>query len=365
MSRVKEIRNHIHSNPEPSNHEEKTAAYLAGELKKAGYDVLTGISGHGVVGTIKGKEAGPVLALRGDMDALLHVVGGKETAVHSCGHDANCAMVLSMAEEIAKTGIKRGTLKIIFQPAEENLTGAVGMLEAGVADDIDYMMGIHLRPVQEAKLGQATAALYHGASTMYRASIHGKVSHGARPHLGVNAIDAAMLVVNAINTIKENPGEAWSAKTTIFNSNGVVTNAVPDRVDLAFDIRSAGNDIMDSLVKKVTNIVETAPQAIGATGKVESIGGVPGSEYDQEMIDLVGEAIINVMGKDALIPPIITPGGDDFHFYKRHKPSIKAGFVGLGADLTPGLHDPAMKFNDDALPNGVKILVYAVNKILN
>jgi amidohydrolase len=292
-------------------------------------------------------------------------VDGKEVCVHSCGHDAHAAMALALAEETAKAGIKRGTLKIFFQPAEETLMGARGMIESGLTADLDYMFGIHLRPAQEAKAGQATAALWHGSSYKLEASVAGKTAHGARPHLGVNAIDAAVLVVNAANCLWENPVDGWSAKVTKFNSNSLITNAVPDGVELVFDLRAQKNDIMESLLQKLSAIVTNVPAGLGAVGTVNKTDGVPAAEYDAEAIVLLEKAIVATLGQDGLLPPIISPGADDFHFYKKAKPALKAGFVGLGADLTPGLHDPRMTFNEDVLPDGVKILKHAVDSLLN
>ncbi|MDR1649068.1 MAG: amidohydrolase [Synergistaceae bacterium] len=363
--RVKEVRDYLHASPEASGQEEKTAAYLAEELRKAGYEVrkvTTG--GHGVVGILKGAEPGSVVGVRGDIDALRHVVDGKEVCVHSCGHDAHAAMALALAEETAKAGIKRGTLKVFFQPAEETLMGARGMIEAGLTADLDYMFGIHLRPIQEAKAGQATAALWHGASYKMEASISGRTAHGARPHLGVNAIDAAVLVVNALNCIWENPVEGWSAKVTKFNSNSLISNAVPDGVDLVFDLRAQKNAVMESMLQKIGGIVTSVPAGLGAVGTVKNTDGVPAAEYDDEAIALLEEAIVATLGQDGLLPPIVTPGADDFHFYKKAKPSIKAAFIGLGANLAPGLHDPSMTFDENVLPGGVNILKHAVNRLL-
>ena len=365
-SRVIEIRNHLHQNPEPSECEEKTAAYLAAALKAAGFEVQEHVAGHGVIGLLKGKEKGPVMAVRGDMDALCHVdKDGKEIVVHSCGHDANCAMVLTAAEETAKKGIKRGALKILFQPAEENLVGARAMIKAGAVKDVDYLFGIHLRPIQEIRKGFATAELRHGSSSMIQISVRGQVCHGARPHLGVNAIDAALLISSAVNTIQEDPSQAWSAKTTMFNSNGKVINAVPDKVEMALDARAQFNPMMSRLLERIKTIVEYAPKAIGAEGTVDSIETVYAAEYDEEAISLLRTAIKDVMGEQALAPAILTPGGDDFHFYKHAHPSIKAGFLGLGADCTPGLHNPAMTFDESVLKDGVKLLEHVVDSLLN
>ena len=365
-NRVKEIFTHLNSIPEPSGQEEKTSAYLASALLKAGFAVKRNLNGgFGLTGTLIGGSDGPVVGVRADMDALTHVVDDKTICVHSCGHDAHCAMVLTMAEKLAILNIKRGSLKIIFQPAEETLKGAKDIIASGEIDDLDYLFGIHLRPLQEAKAGQATPALRHGSSYIAKINIAGRTAHGARPHLGINAIDAAVLLINAISAVKENPVIPWSVKPTMFNSNSVVFNAIPDGARLAFDIRAQDNQTMQNLLQKTTQIIQTVPQTLGATGVLEAMDGCPAAEYDQESINLYAEAITNIMGASALLLPITTPGAEDFHFYKQAKPSIKAGYLGLGANLVPGLHDPSMKFDQDSLINGVKILEYVVNKLLN
>lgn len=365
MSEIIKLRKKLHAMAEPSGCEQKTSAFLAKELKKLGFKVSEHIAGYGVVGVLEGEERGSCLALRADMDALRHNIEGKELFIHSCGHDANCAIVLSVAKYFSEKGLKKGSLKIIFQPAEENLEGALGMARAGVVDEVDFLLGSHLRPKAEAKLGKACAALMHGSSIIFKAAIHGKTAHGARPHQGINTIDAACLVVNAINSIKEDPNFAFSCKTTQFFSNTSATNAIPDRVDLCIDARAQNNEIAYSLLKKIENIIINSPKAIGASGEVLSIGMVPAAEYDEELSKILASSIKEVLGDEGLIAPIITPGGDDFHFYKKHKPSLKVGFIGLGANLLPGLHIPNMSFDERALEYGVDILKKAIQKILS
>lgn len=357
----------LHAMPEVGFSEVKTAAYLADALKAAGYKVTTGIGGTGVVGVLDGGQPGKTVMVRADMDALIHPIDGKDTAVHSCGHDSHCAMVLTMAEEIA-TAVKSGTkfpgrLKIMFQPAEEKLTGALSMIEAGVLDDVDIALGVHLRPIQEAKMGQATPALYHGASYIVEAAVVGTTAHGARPHLGVNAIDAAAAVVNAVNAIHMNPVVPWTAKTTKLQAGGATLNAIPDRVDMAFDIRAQDNGVMEDLIKKVKSAIEAGAATVGAKATVTVKGGVPAAEYDLKLVDLTRKAIAKVLGEKAVLDPIVTPGGEDFHFFAVKKPGLRAGYFGLGCDLTPGLHNPEMKFNPAALPDGVAILQQLLKEI--
>jgi amidohydrolase len=253
-------------------------------------------------------------------------------------------------------------LKILFQPAEEKLTGALSLIEAGALNGVDMVFGLHLRPIQEARTGQATPALYHGASYIVEATIEGIPAHGARPHLGINAIDAAAAVVNAVNAIRINPVVPCTVKTTKLQAGGATLNAIPDLAEMAFDLRAQQNDVMDELLAKVAKAVEIAAASVGAKGTAKVIGGVPAAEYNQEMVDIAHDAILSVLGPVGVLDPIVSPGGEDFHFFVKKYPNLKAGYIGLGCDLTPGLHHPAMSFDLSALPNGVKIMVEMVNQ---
>ncbi|MDR7866145.1 MAG: amidohydrolase [Sporomusaceae bacterium] len=360
--RVREIYETLHAIPEVGFSEHKTAAFLADGLRKAGYSVRTGIGGTGVIGELTGD--GPVVGLRADMDALVHTVDGVEKCIHSCGHDAHSAMVLTAAEALAASRPAKGRIKIVFQPAEEKLDGAVSMIESGALNDLNYLLGIHLRPVQEAKAGQATPALYHGASYIAEAVVTGAPAHGARPHLGVNAIDAAAAAVGAVNAIHLNPVEPWSVKTTKFQAGGPTLNAIPDKAELAFDLRAQKNAVMDELLAKLPKAVENAAAAVGATAAVAVKGGVPAAEYDQGLVAVARDAIAAVLGPAGLLEPIVTPGGEDFHYFVKKIPGLKPAYVGLGCNLTPGLHHPAMTFDVAALPAGVRIMLAMVKRIL-
>lgn len=362
--RVKEIWSKLHTMPEIGFAEFKTSAFLADALKKAGYKTQTGIGGTGVVGLLDSGQPGSTLAIRADMDALAHMVDGKECAIHSCGHDAHSAMVLTVAEHLAARGIRRGRVKIIFQPAEEKLFGALRVIEAGVIDDVDILLGIHLRPGQEAKSGQAVPALYHASSYIVEADIHGLAAHGARPHLGVNVIDAAAAVINAINAIHLDPTVPHSVKTTKMQAGGAALNAIPDKAQMAFDLRCQQNSLMDELIQKVKCAIEAGAASVGAKAVVTVTGGVPAAEYDSGITELAKEAITACLGADGLLEPVLTPGGEDFHFYIKHKSSLKTGYIGLGCDLTPGLHHPAMQFDQNSLINGVNILLYMTDKLI-
>jgi amidohydrolase len=361
---IEEIYQILHGMPEVAFEEYKTALFLAGRLEAAGFEVETGLGGTGVVGVMRGEKHGPVVALKADMDALLHVVDGREVAVHSCGHDGHCAIVLAVAETMAARKLAYGDLKIIFQPAEEPGTGALRLIDAGVADDIEVLLGIHLRPMQEAKLGQATSAVLHGAHHILEAKLIGKTAHGARPHLGINAIEAAVMAVNAVLAIHMNPVIPASIKVTKLHGGGASLNSIPDLVEMAFDLRSQENALMKELVQKARCSIETAASMMGATAVLDLDLGVPAAEYSDEIVELARKAIQKTLGAQGLIAAITTPGGDDFHFYKQKKPNIKTGFIGLGCDLQQGLHHPEMSFNRNALRDGYNILLHMMENLL-
>jgi len=362
--KVMEVYSVLHEIPEVAFKEHKTSAFLADQLKSAGFSVRIGVGQTGVTGMLDSGKPGLVVALRADMDALAHTVSGKDVAVHSCGHDAHSAMVMTAAAEIARRGLNEGALKVLFQPAEEVLTGASSMISDGAVDDVDVLIGMHLRPIQEAKKGEATPALYHGASVILEGSIKGKAAHGARPHIGVNVIDAAAAAVNAVNAIHMNPTVPCSVKVTRLQAGGSSLNVIPDSAYLAIDLRSQDNRLMEELIQKVNQAVAAGASTVGAAALVTVKGGVPAAEYSTEVIEVAKQAIIDVLGQNALLDPIITPGGEDFHNFVKHKPSLKVGYVGLGCDLTPGLHNPSMNFDKAAMVDGVKILLHMVNRLI-
>lgn len=358
---VEKIYKQLHAIPEKALCEFKTSEFIASELKKMGYDTKENFSHTAVIAVMDSGNEGPVLAVRADMDALEFEIDGNKITNHACGHDANSSMVLAAAKVVAEKGIIRGKILFVFQPAEEILKGAIAVCESGMVDDVEEMIGIHLRPIQETCLGEATPALCHGASKMISAKIRGIVAHGARPHLGVNAVDAAVLAVNAVNALRGNPSIAHSVKVTNIRTEGTAHNIIPDVVHIKLDLRAQTNELMDTLVEGVKNAILTSVKSIGAEAEITYCDGVVAAEYDDNMISIAKEAITEVLGKS--LEPIITPGGEDFHFYTQRL-GIKTCYIGLGADLKPGLHDPEMTFDLNALEYGEKILSKIVHKRL-
>ncbi len=364
---ILKVYNDLHAIPELAMQEYKTSAYLSDYLNKNGFEVKSGIAGTGLTATLHGAEPGPVLAVRADMDALNHIIDGKKVAMHSCGHDAHSTMGLFtgiVSKEL--NVVKRGTLKLIFQPSEEQemTSGARAMAKAGVIDDVDMCVGIHLRPIEEAKLGEAISALRHGALTIIVATIHGETAHSGRPHMGKNPIDAMAAIINAVNAIWIDPTIPASAKLIAINAGDARTTSIPGTGQLAVDLRANTNEAMSLLIEKVRDAILTGASTVGCSAEVTIVPGLPAAVYDDSMIQIASQSIIEVLGENGLLGERTTTGSEDFHEFTKAKPSLKTTYLGLGCNLTPGLHNPEMSFNKDAMLNGVNILVNMIHKVL-
>lgn len=350
---------YLHANPELSWEEIETTEYIKGKLEEAGCKIsvfgdCTGVTGD--IGNFSGDA--PIIAIRADMDALYQEVQGELRANHSCGHDAHMTMVLGTLWEIKEHPeiLEKIGIRFIFQPAEEVGTGALKLVEKGVVDKVDYYYGIHLRPHQELPDGKAAPALYHGANYSIAFDIKGEDAHGARPHLNHNAIEIGTYLVNAFHTIHLDPNIAHTAKVTRFLSGGRNTNIIPGSASMAIDLRAQSNELMDELRARILEIIQSARVLFNAEILITEDLGVAAAEVGAEAEEIARQAIIRAIGEENAAPSIITPGGDDFHFYTIKRPHLKAAMIGLGCGLAPGLHHPDMSFNREALFNGIEIL---------
>ncbi len=358
---VVEIYNELHKIPETAFNEFKTTNLIADELEKLGYK-YDRVNPTGIVATLDSGKPGPAFGLRADIDALPYIIDNKHINMHTCGHDAHTAMVLATAKEIKESGgIKKGKLFLVFQPAEEELGGAEAVINSGYIDTLEELVGIHLRPIQEASFGEATPALMHGGGCALNVIVKGIAAHGARPHLGISSIDAAISAVNAVNAIRVDPNIAHSIKVTKIQTEGSAGNIIPDTTNMVFDIRAQTNTIFDKLLEKAKTAIIHSAQAFGATVEI-SQDGTPAADYNEELVQDTAKAIENVLGSS--LPPLITPGCEDFHFFSINK-RIKTAYIGLGSDLKPGLHHPEMTFNLNSLVDGKDILKELVFLKLN
>lgn len=354
---------HFHEHPEISWKEYKTTEYIRDFLQKEGFAVQTFDDCTGLVAEM--GTGGRCVALRTDMDALWQEVNGKFQANHSCGHDAHMTMAIGTMLLLKKAGFpENARLKFIFQPAEEKGTGALKMLEKKVLDDVDYLYGVHLRPIQELEDGYAAPAILHGAGMFLSGEIKGDDVHAARPHLGPNSIEIGASIIQQIQGIHLDPMVPYSAKMTKFQAGGAASNIIPGNASFSLDLRAQTNEVLEQLATKIEKIVASLARLHHVEIGLETKAHIAAAKADQEAIRMLRKAIVETLGEDRLEDPIVTSGGEDFHFYTLKKPNIKGTMLGLGCGLEPGLHHPEMTFNRAAMLSGIEILTRAILKTL-
>jgi amidohydrolase len=360
---VEKIFEHLHQHPEVSWKELQTTEYIRQMLEGHGCRTTTFDDCTGVIGEI--GEGSPTVAIRADLDALWQEIDGTFQANHSCGHDAHMTMVLGVLLALNKQKVlPQGTIKFIFQPAEEKGTGALKIVENNVVDDVDFLYGVHLRPVQELNKGTAAPAIRHGAARFVSGKIAGEDAHAARPHLGTSAVEIVAALVQMLNGIHLDPSIPYSIKVTQFNTGGGSSNIIAGSAKFSLDLRSQSNEAMETLVNKVDAVTETLSHMYNADIRLSTVAAVAAAEVNLEAEEIMAESIKAAIGKANLKPPVVTTGGDDFHFYTLERPHLKATMLGLGCDLKPGLHHPQMTFDRAALLTGIEILMEAIMRTL-
>jgi len=357
--KLDEVFAHLHKHPEVSWKETETTRYLKKVLEREGFNVnlFGGMTGLSV--TI--GEGKPVVGLRVDIDALWQEVDGVYQANHSCGHDGHMTMGIGALLMAKERGIpEKGTLKVFFQPAEEKGKGALAVIDQGIIDDIEYLFGVHVRAADEMDDGCSTASLRHGAAKMVSGIIKGTEAHGARPHQGKNAIEVGASLVSGLQSIHCNPIISHTAKMTMFQAGGESANIIPGNAKFSLDLRAQENKVMDELYQHVERVISAVAAQYDVVIDYDVMAEMVAAEVDAEAEELMYQAIVSVVGEDKATRTVVTPGGEDFHFYSVQRPTVKSTMLGLGCGLTPGLHHPHMTFNQDALATGVEILTTAL-----
>lgn len=356
-SKLLEVFEHLHANPELSWKEVETTNYIVELLEKEGVRTRTFDDCTGLVAEI--GTGSPVVAVRADIDALWQQVDGEFRANHSCGHDAHMSIVIGTILKL-KNKVTSGTVRFIFQPAEETGTGAMKMVKKGVVDDVDYLFGVHLRPIEELPFGKIAPSVHHGAVAFLHGKVIGDDAHGARPHQGINAIEVMSSLSRQLNTINFSPFEPYSAKMTHVEAGGQSLNIIPGSGKFGLDVRAQRNKVLLELQKAVEHKIEQISLLYEVQIDYEWMDFTPAAEVSDEAAAFLKNGIIKAAGSEALADPLITSGSDDFHFYTIKRPHIKAAMMGLGAGLAPGLHHPNMTFDRRILKTGASVLAESV-----
>jgi hippurate hydrolase len=361
-------RRDIHAHPELAYEEFRTSTLVADLLRSWGFDVDVGLARTGVVGTLV-NGSGAAVGLRADMDALpMQETNGFDHRsridgrMHACGHDGHTVMLLGAARYLAATRDFRGTVRCIFQPAEEAAGGAKVMLDEGLFErlPVDAVFGMHNWPGLEAGRFAMRPGPMMASLDCFDIVIEGRGAHGALPHYGVDPIVAAAAVIEALQTIVSrnvDPLRAAVVSVTKIHA-GDAHNIIPERAALGGGIRCFDPALRAFLRSRVDEVVTGVARAFGAQGRTEFVSEHPAVLNDPASTVLAARVAAGLVGDarvDAAAEPVL--GSEDFAYMLERKPGCYV-FIGNGAgEGSCMIHNPGYDFNDEILAIGASYWV--------
>lgn len=362
-------RRDFHAHPELSDKEFRTAALVAERMESWGIETVRGVGGTGVVGTIKGSRPGSrSIGLRADMDALPLVeandfehVSRSPGVMHACGHDGHTTMLLGAALTLARTRDFAGTVRVIFQPAEEGNAGAKKMIDDGLFErfPVDAVFGLHNWPQLPPGVIAARVGPMMAATDMFVITVIGEGTHAAMPHLGVDPVVVASHIVTAAQTLvsrEVEPMDSAVVSVTMINA-GTADNIIPREARMVGTVRSFRPETRDMLQERLTQLAEYVAKAFGAEARVEYTRIYPVTTNTGPETAIALRAAEVVVGPDRVLrdfPPAMT--AEDFGFMLEEKPGCYLWLGSGGAKDGRMLHSPRYDFNDDVLTQGVALL---------
>lgn len=361
-------RRHLHQHPEMAFKEKQTAAFVADKLKLWGYEVDTGLAGTGAVAT-RPAAAGPAIGLRADMDALpideinnFAHCSRHPGVMHACGHDGHTTMLLGAAHFMAKLDQLPGTVRFIFQPAEENEGGAEVMIREGLFQrhPVDAIFGMHNYPgLPVGSLAVRPGPLTAGFDT-FEILVTGTGGHSSKPAQHGEAITAAAALVGLLqNIVAREVDPLASAVLAVTQINGgSAWNVIPDTVTLRGSTRHFLSSVQKQIEDRMSDVCAGVALAYGVKVNLDYRRRYPALTNSKRESQWALEAARAVVGETQVITEFAQEmGSEDFAFMLRHKPGCYV-LIGNGdGDARSGLHTPHYDFNDEALAIGAAFWV--------
>lgn len=368
---LKEWRQHLHRNPELSFDCHKTAAFVVERLREFGVDEIhEGYAQTGVVALIHGRQTGPVIGLRADMDALpMDEMTGAEHAseiagrMHACGHDGHTTMLLGAAAYLAETRNFAGTVALIFQPAEEDGGGGGVMVQEGVLDrfNVSKVFALHtLAGLPVGEFATNTGAMM-AAVDDFHVTITGKGGHAAMPQYTADPVVAACGIVQAFQTIvsrNHDPRKDIVLSVTQIHT-GSADNVIPETGIIRGTLRNFDKEVRAMARKRMVEIVAGQAAAYGVQAELTFIDGYPPTINDPEEALFAASVAAEISKVDANWDRDM--GAEDFSYMLEQRPGA---YLYIGNGNTAGVHHPAFDFDDDAAPYGASFFSRLIEKAL-
>lgn len=369
-----DVRKYFHMYPELSCQEYETAAFIKKELEK--FKISYEVAGeNSIVAIIKGNEEGKTLALRGDIDALpiqedtgVEFASKNKGVMHACGHDCHAAFMLGSAKILNELKeYINGTVKIIFQEAEEIGVGARNLMSSGLLNDVDNIVGLHVS--QELDLGKFT--LGYGIQTSYGAGakikVLGKGVDIVSCGKSVNALIVMGQIVTAINAAVayEFPSDQQVVLVPTIIKARAETNVVSDTAEISYNFRTLNMMNFDTLKRIIANIPQNIARAYGAEVEIELWGPGEAVNNEKESTDRAIKIIKDSFGEDSIFSSKPFMGGEDFSTYQKTIPGVFAHVGGAVDGIYRNLHTDKTLINEEVLRYGVEFLINYTFKYLS
>ncbi|MBT3392382.1 MAG: amidohydrolase [Chloroflexi bacterium] len=376
---TRNLRRDFHRHPELGFQEVRTAGIVTRELNALGLEVASGIAETGVVAMIEGERPGPVVLLRFDMDALpIEEETGAEYAsqtlgvMHACGHDGHTAIGLTVARLLhAHQSELAGSVKLVFQPAEEGLGGAKRMVEEGVLQNPrpDYSLALHLWNEKPVGWIAAAAGPTMAASETFSVRITGRGGHGALPHTAVDPVVTAAQIIMALQTIvarNADPVETAVVSVTSVHG-GSAHNVIPPYVDLDGTIRSFDPEIRAMVLRRFREIVEGVAGALGCSTEIVIDDITLAVDNDPALVEKVQNVAAKMFPDANLMTEFQTMGSEDMAYMMDDIPGcyFLVGSANPEKNLDAKHHHPKFDFDEAALPRAAALMAAAALDVLN
>ncbi|WP_034300185.1 M20 family metallopeptidase [Bacillus cihuensis] len=362
-----ELRRKFHSEPELSWEEENTTAFICEYLENLGIPYRR-TNPTGVIANIVGAQAGKTVALRADMDALpveelnknLPYASKEDGKMHACGHDSHTAMLLIAAKALNERKAELpGTVRLIFQPAEEAATGAREMVKQGAIEGVDNVFGIHIWSQMPTHKVSCTPGPSFASADIVRVTFKGKGGHGAMPQDCIDAaIVASSFVMNVQSVVSRTIDPQKPAVLTIGKMDvGTRFNVIAENAVIEGTVRCFDNETRAHIEQQIEQYAENVANIYGASAKVEYIRGTQPVINDEHSAKFVQKVASEAFGEDVLYSEKPTMGGEDFSFYLDEAPGSFA-LVGSGnpeKDTEWAHHHGKFNIDEDALGTGAEL----------
>jgi len=373
---LRALRRDFHQFPELSFKEFETARKIAIYMKELGYEVKENVGKTGVVALLKGAKENPTVALRADMDALpvkemtgLSYASKNDGVMHACGHDIHVTCALGAAKILASLKDElQGSVKFIFQPAEEINAGAKAMIDDGVFEDppVSFIFGLHNNPeIPVGKVGLKEGPLMAAVDSTF-INVRGQGGHAAYPHRVIDPIVCASSIVMNLQTIVSRNVDPQKAAVISFGSinGGIANNVIPDEVKLTGTVRTFDEGLRDSIEGWMKRTVENTASSLGCKVEFNYRRDLPPVVNHPEATKIALWAAQKVFGEDGIILPTPSMGGEDFALYQKKVPGCYF-WLGVGnpdIDAIHPWHSPHFKADEDALWRGAAL--FSVSAII-